>query len=102
MPFDDYQTRFRTLIAGGSPPDLMRLNDDFLREMSDKESILDIEPYLSESGVDTSDYFEGVLDFTALPNGRAAWPSERCPSHLLQQDAVRGEGRTAPAYVLDI
>lgn len=71
VPFDDYQTRFRTLIAGGSPPDLMRLNDDFLREMSDKETIMDIEPYLSESGVDTSDYFEGVLDFTALPNGRA-------------------------------
>ena len=71
VPFDDYQTRFRTLIAGGSPPDLMRLNDDFLREMSDKETIMDIEPYLSESGVDTADYFEGVLDFTALPNGRA-------------------------------
>lgn len=71
VPFDDYQTRFRTLIAGGSPPDLMRLNDDFLREMSDKETIMDIEPYLSESGVDTSDYFEGVLDFTDLPNGRA-------------------------------
>lgn len=71
VPFDDYQTRFRTLIAGGSPPDLMRLNDDFLREMSDKETIMDIEPYLTDSGVDTSDYFEGVLDFTALPNGRA-------------------------------
>ena len=71
VPFEDYQTRFRTLIAGGSPPDLMRLNDDFLREMSDKETIMDIEPYLTDSGVDTSDYFEGVLDFTALPNGRA-------------------------------
>ncbi|HIZ35978.1 MAG TPA: extracellular solute-binding protein, partial [Candidatus Ruania gallistercoris] len=71
VPFDDYQTRFRTLIAGGSPPDLMRLNDDFLREMSDKETIMDLESYLSSSGVDTSDYFEGVLDFTDLPNGRA-------------------------------
>ncbi|WP_147917215.1 ABC transporter substrate-binding protein [Ruania zhangjianzhongii] len=71
VPFDDYQTRFRTLIAGGSPPDLMRLNDDFLREMSDKETIMDIGSYLSESDVDTSDYFEGVLDFTDLPNGRA-------------------------------
>ncbi|MCO4239623.1 sugar ABC transporter substrate-binding protein [Pseudarthrobacter sp. MDT3-28] len=71
VPFSDYQTRFRTLIAGGSPPDLMRLNDDFLREMSDKKTILDIDSYVKKDNIDTSGYFENVFDFTALPNGRA-------------------------------
>ncbi|MFE5836413.1 ABC transporter substrate-binding protein [Arthrobacter sp. NPDC056493] len=71
VPFSDYQTRFRTLIAGGSPPDLMRLNDDFLREMSDKKTILDVDSYVKKDNVDPSGYFEKVFDFTALPNGRA-------------------------------
>jgi multiple sugar transport system substrate-binding protein len=71
VPFSDYQTRFRTLIAGGSPPDLMRLNDDFLREMSDKKTILDVDSYIEADGIDPSDYFENVFDFTALPGGRA-------------------------------
>src|SRR5690349_18729483 len=31
VSFQDYNTRFRVLLAGGSPPDVMRLNDDFLR-----------------------------------------------------------------------
>lgn len=69
VPFDDYQTRFRTLLAGGTPPDLMRLNDDFMREMSDKKTILDLSQYTSE--LDKSQYFENVFDFSDLPNGRA-------------------------------
>lgn len=71
VPFSDYQTRFRTLIAGGSPPDLMRLNDDFLREMSDKKTILDVDAYVKKDNLDASGYFEKVFDFTSLPNGRA-------------------------------
>jgi multiple sugar transport system substrate-binding protein len=67
VSFDDYQSRFRTLLAGGSPPDVMRLNDDFLREMSDKRQLLDIAPLLSAA--DTSDLYPELLDFTNLPAG---------------------------------
>lgn len=69
VPFSDYQTRFRTLLAGGAPPSLMRLNDDFMREMSDKKTILDLNRYTRE--LDKSQYFENVFDFSDLPNGRA-------------------------------
>jgi multiple sugar transport system substrate-binding protein len=68
VSFDDYQTRFRTLLAGGSPPDVMRLNDDFLREMSDKQQLLDVNPLLART--DTSALYPELLDFTDLPAGR--------------------------------
>lgn len=71
VSFSDYQTRFRTLLSGGSPPDVMRLNDDFLRELSDKEQILDLTAYIKKSGIDKADYFENVFDFTLLPRGQS-------------------------------
>lgn len=71
VPFSDYQTRFRTLLAGGSPPDVMRLNDDFLREMSDKKSVLDLAPYIKKSNVNIDDYFANVYNFAEKPNGHA-------------------------------
>ena len=30
-PAQDYETRMRTMIAGGTAPDVMRINDDFVR-----------------------------------------------------------------------
>jgi multiple sugar transport system substrate-binding protein len=47
----------------------MRLNDDFMREMSDKRTILDLNQYTAD--LDKSQYFENVFDFSDLPNGRA-------------------------------
>ena len=73
VPYDDYQTRFRTLIAGGSPPDVMRLNDDFLREMADKKQILDLSGRIKSSGVSPGDYFQSAFDFPQRPNGHLGY-----------------------------
>ncbi len=72
VPFTDYQTRFRTLIAGGSPPDVMRLNDDFLRELTDKKSIRDLSAYIKHSDVDLGDYYANVYDFATFGTQRTA------------------------------
>ncbi len=69
VSFSDYNTRFRVLLSGGNPPDVMRLNDDFLREMSDKKQILDLSGMITESGMDMADYFEDVFNFTQTPGG---------------------------------
>jgi multiple sugar transport system substrate-binding protein len=71
VAFGDYQTRFRTLLSGGQPPSVMRLNDDFLREMSDKKQVLDIKSYMDKSKFDTSALFDNVFSFTDLPAGRS-------------------------------
>lgn len=69
VPFDDYQTRFRTLLAGGAPPDVMRLNDDFLPEISDKKLSKDLAPYLAKSTLKEADFLPS-FDASKLPSGR--------------------------------
>lgn len=71
VPFTDFQTRFRTLLAGGSPPDVMRLNDDFLPEISEKKLSKDLEPYFSKSQLNKADYFP-IFDWSKLPTGQRA------------------------------
>jgi len=68
VSYDDYQTRFRTQLAGGAPPDVMRLNDDFFREIADKNQLLDISDRTSE--LDVASLYEDVYAFTERPNGR--------------------------------
>lgn len=67
VPFEDYQTRFRALLAGGTPPDVMRMNDDYIRELSNKDQLLDLTSYME--GLDPSEYLDAVWSFPAQPNG---------------------------------
>ena len=69
VTFDDYQTRFRTLLAGGSPPDVMRLNDDFLGEISGKKLSKDLTPYFKKSGLNKADFFP-IFTWSDLPSGQ--------------------------------
>ncbi len=69
VQFSDYQTRFRVLLASGNPPDVMRLNDDFLREMADKQQLTDLTPLIEASDFNIDDYFQEVWNFTQLPSG---------------------------------
>jgi hypothetical protein len=69
VPFADYQTRFRALLAGGSPPDVMRMDDDSIRELSNKQQLLDLRPYIERSGIDPAAYFESTWRFPVQPDG---------------------------------
>jgi multiple sugar transport system substrate-binding protein len=69
VPFGDYQTRFRTLLAGGAPPDIMRLNDDFLPEISAKGLSKDLVPYLAKSGLPEADFLP-TFSAARLPSGQ--------------------------------
>lgn len=71
VAFSDFQTRFRTLLAGGEPPDVMRLNDDFVREVSDKKLTKDLTPYFEKSQLNRDDYFP-IFDYAKLPGGQRA------------------------------
>lgn len=71
VAFGDFQTRFRTLLAGGEPPDVMRLNDDFVREVTDKQLTKDLPPYFEKTGLNRDDYFP-IFDFAKLPGGQRA------------------------------
>lgn len=73
-PTEDYDTKFRTLLASGSPPDVMRINDDFVRGYSVANQLLDLRPFIEESGLNPDDYNDHPFNFPVQPNGaHTAW-----------------------------
>jgi len=70
----EYDTKMRTLLAGGSPPDVMRINDDFVRGFSEQGALLDLRPYIEKDGLDTSQFAKEVYEFPKQADGsHAAW-----------------------------
>ncbi|WP_406048832.1 ABC transporter substrate-binding protein [Kribbella sp. NBC_00889] len=70
----EYDTKMRTLIAGGSPPDVMRINDDFVRGFSTQGALLDLNPYIEKDKLDTSAFAKETYEFPKQPDGsHTAW-----------------------------
>ncbi len=71
---DEYETKMRTLLASGSPPDIMRINDDYVRGYSLGGQLLDLNPFIQASGLDPASYNEHPFNFPIQPDGQhAAW-----------------------------
>jgi multiple sugar transport system substrate-binding protein len=71
---DAYNTHMRTLLAGGNPPDVMRINDDFVRAYSLQGALLDLKPYIERDRIDVSQYAQAAFEFGAQPDGsHTAW-----------------------------
>lgn len=71
---DAYETKMRTLLAGGNPPDVMRINDDFVRAYSDQGALLDLKPYIKRDKLDTGQFAKEAFEFGVQPSGEhTAW-----------------------------
>jgi multiple sugar transport system substrate-binding protein len=70
----EYETKMRTMLAGGSAPDIMRTNDDYVRYYSVKDQILDLTPYIKRDNINFDDYAKPIMDFARQPDGKyTAW-----------------------------
>ena len=70
----EYETKIRVMLAGGTVPDIMRTNDDYVRYYSIKDQILDLRPYLERDRLNPDDYYKPIFDFAKQPDGRyTAW-----------------------------
>ncbi len=79
-PSDQYETKIRSMLAAGTPPDVMRINDDFVRGYSVDNLLLDLTPYINESKVNPDDYFAPIYDFAKQPDGKyTAWAIGNAP-----------------------
>ncbi len=57
----DYETKVRTMLAGGTVPDIVRVNDDYVRFYSTKQQFTDLTPFIERDGVDPADYYQPRL-----------------------------------------
>lgn len=74
-PTQDYETKQRTLLASGSPPDIMRVNDDLVRAFSVADQLYDLKPFIDQSGLDPAEFQEYPFTFPVQPDGKhTAWP----------------------------
>lgn len=70
----EYETKIRTMLAGGAAPDIMRTNDDYVRYYSVKDQIVDLSPYMKRDNLDLGEYYKVVMDFARQPDGKyTAW-----------------------------
>lgn len=71
----NYEAKMRTLLAAGTPPDIMRVNDDYVRGYSVKHQLLDLSKYMQRDKIKREDYFEFIFDFPRQADGQyTAWP----------------------------
>ena len=66
----EYETKVRVMLAGGTVPDIMRTNDDYIRYYSIKDQILDLRPYLDKDKISPDDYYKPIWDFSKQPDGK--------------------------------
>jgi multiple sugar transport system substrate-binding protein len=70
----EYETKVRTMLAGGTAPDIMRVNDDFVRYYSVKQQVRDLTPYIKRDNINPDDYYASIYDFAKQPSGTyGAW-----------------------------
>ncbi|MFC7620142.1 extracellular solute-binding protein [Microlunatus sp. GCM10028923] len=76
----DYDTKFRTVLSGGKPPDLIKINDDYVRGMSGTGALLDLKPLIERDKLDTSHFPEELYNFPVQADGRhTAWVIAHSP-----------------------
>ncbi|WP_152365999.1 ABC transporter substrate-binding protein [Microlunatus speluncae] len=76
----DYDTKFRTVLSGGKPPDLIKINDDYVRGMSATGALLDLAPLIERDKLDVSHFPENLLNFPKQADGRhTAWVIAHSP-----------------------
>lgn len=69
-PTQDYETKMRTLLASGSPPDVMRINDNVVRDFAVAGQLLDLNPFIKTP----EPYIESLFNFPVTPEGtHPAW-----------------------------
>lgn len=96
-PAQDYETKFRTLLASGAPPDIMRINDNLVRGIAEQDQLTDLEPYLAASSVPREKYNESMLAFARTPSDTLpAWSIGSRPRVMFYNVDMFEEAGVAP------
>lgn len=95
---DAYDTKMRTVLAGNNPPDVFRINDDFVQEFTNNGTLADLAPFVKDNGVDESGYATEVFNFGRQEDGRlTSWQLGHQPAMVFyNKDAFKKAGVALP------
>ncbi|MGH2350987.1 MAG: ABC transporter substrate-binding protein [Chloroflexota bacterium] len=92
------EEKLRSLLAAGTPPDVARINDNYVFDYADQQLTQPLDTFLKRSGIRRQDFFELIFDFGLDQGGkRWAWPMGAAPRLLyVNLDLFRQAGITPP------
>jgi multiple sugar transport system substrate-binding protein len=83
-PNADYDTKLLTIMSSGSPPDVIRINDDFVLGYSDQGQLTDLNPFLDQDGLKADQFFEHPFNFPIQSDGKhTAWAAGTQPNVVI-------------------
>lgn len=59
---DDYQTKMKTQISGGTEPDVFYVDAVLADELINSNKLLELNKYMDEAGVSKGDYYESLIN----------------------------------------
>lgn len=72
----DFQTKVKAQMAGGTAPDVMYIDDQLMTAFAPNGQLLDLTPYLSEAGMDTSSFIPQLLTIFVQDGKTYALPKD--------------------------
>jgi len=68
-----YVEKIHTLIASGNPPDLMRLNDDYVQDYAVRGMLKPLDDYIKISGIDTEGFISAFWEWPVVNGKHMSW-----------------------------
>jgi multiple sugar transport system substrate-binding protein len=76
----DYDTKFRTVLSSSKPPDLIKINDDYVRGMSRTGALMDLNDFIKRDKLDISHFPKNLYNFPVQADGsHTAWVIAHSP-----------------------
>ncbi len=83
IPYNEYQQKVTTQLAGGDAPDVIYVEVNNFVDLYLRDVFEDLTPYVQKDGVDLKGYYPGVLNRFS-PNGKVyALPQDTAPTGLV-------------------
>lgn len=75
VAFSDIFLKYKTLIAGNTPPDVMSMNFDQAYSFASMGALEPLDSYIKSSGLDTSTYYQATLDMFKVNGVQYSMPA---------------------------
>ncbi len=69
----DFYDQMLAMFAAGNPPDVFRLNDDFVKAWYVKHLLAPLDGYMKASGVKKDDYYDAIINFPVQEGKVVSW-----------------------------
>ncbi len=68
-----YEEKVHTLIASGEPPDLMRLNDDYVQDYTVRGTLLPLDEFIKKARLDTEGFIPAFWSWPKVNGKHMSW-----------------------------